>query len=147
MINRVRRQPAEVKPENLKIVRSREYKGSRIVRMENGEQYVILKEGGFVKTDGLEDGMSIIDKSLEAKSEPTSRRPLRTSHNIIKEPEGPFGGMMKNPPTTCESKKQDKEGFWVDCVICAYYCKVNINCKVWLKIKEGSKERIRNVGR
>jgi len=147
MINRVRRQPTEVKPENLKIVRSREYKGNRIVRMENGEQYVILEKGEFVKTEGLEDGMLIIDKYLEAKSEPVRRRPLRTSHNVIKEPEGPFGGVMKNPPMSCESKKRDKEGYWVDSVICSFYCKVNANCKVYLKIKEGSKERIRNAGR
>lgn len=72
-------------------------------------------------------------------------RPKRPVRNI--EPEGPFGAWMKNPPSDCPNKRQDCDGFWVECVICAYECKSRNNCPVWLKIKEGSKERIKNSGR
>lgn len=149
MINRVRRviQKEAPKPETLKIMRSREYRGSRIVRLENGDQYVILEKGGYVKTEGLEHGMKIIDKSLEVEQQHrTSRRPLRTSHNTIKEPEGPFGPWMKNPPSTCRYKKQDKEGLWVECVACGFSCSEKFNCPVYAKMMEGRKDRIKHSG-
>jgi hypothetical protein len=48
---------------------------------------------------------------------------------------------MKNPPPSCEKKKLDKEGYWAETVICAYYCKVNTNCPCYKLLMEGSKER------
>lgn len=149
MINRARRviQKEEPKPETLEIVRSREYKGSKIARLENGDQYVILEKGGWIKIESLEDGMKVIDKSLKVEEPPkANRRPLRTSHNDIKQPDGPFGSWMKNPPATCKFRKQDKEGFWVECVACAFSCSEKFNCTVYVKMMEGRKDRIKHSG-
>ncbi len=59
-------------------------------------------------------------------------------------PEGPFGPWMKNPPETCAKRKKDDQGYWVEVVSCAFFCKDNQNCPVFLKINADKKKRIKH---
>lgn len=71
-------------------------------------------------------------------TEPQFVRPTRPS----KEPCGPYGGQMKHVPADCEYKRQDKEGFWADCITCANTCK-DIDCTAYKVMMGGQKTRLR----
>ena len=90
--------------------------------------------------------------SFERRVRPTpqpepalNRRPRRTEQVKNTNIEGPMGGWMKNPPESCTKKKQDKEGTWVETIICAGYCSTNKFCPVYIELMKGQKQRIRET--
>lgn len=106
-----------------------EYKGQTIETLEQPEGFhvtYVTINGEKRRARNTEHAKQLIDVAT-----------------VEKEPEGPIGGWIKNPPPECTHKRLDKEGFWVEPSICEYHCKININCNVHAFLLEGRKNRIK----
>jgi len=125
------------------IVKSIEYRDGVIAKMSDGTiQAIITLQTSKGIYDEFRDvvsnraeGQAFIDlclhKQWEENQPKKSSRTKGVPQKKMKEqnPEGPYAGYMKHPPTTCEHQAIDKDKIhWADVYFCAYKCTVRADC-------------------
>lgn len=125
------------------------YRGFTACRMSSGEIWVLDSYSCYVgKAENRSDFETMVDFKLSEREEPKKSRrtiPPKKGNNSVNEYEFPRGGHIKNPISDCEHKIKFEKGgnWWVECVVCSFYCKNRDKCPTYREFETGKRERIR----
>lgn len=132
------RTPQVANPEpELAVARRMEYKGASIIRLTDGSNYAVLPDGKRIPVSGREEGMAVIDEHIEVVI-PEQKPDVA---------EYPRGGCTKNPPESCPKRYQAQTGgcYWVDNIVCVFYCGNRINCRTYSEIMSNRSLNMRRL--